>query len=372
VCFVMAAEDSSVSITRWGWNSYFDALWSGDESQDRVPARVIAQQRKYWRVAGEFGECWAEASGKLRLAAEEGADWPAVGDWVAAAVQGAETVRMIEEVLPRRSKFVRKMAGKKMEEQVLAANVDTALLVSALDGDFSPRRAERYLAQCWESGARPVIVLNKADACEGSSEKAAEMERVAVGTVVCVVSAKTGKGFSILDEFLQAGQTLVLLGSSGVGKSTIANRLLGEAVQDVQPVRQSDSKGRHTTTARELFVLPGGALLIDTPGLREMQLWEAESGVTQTFADIDALATQCRFVDCRHEGEPGCAVLAAVSRGHLDAARLENRRKLLREQEFLRRKVDPEARQEQKDHWKQLHRAQRQKYQQREKDGGKW
>ena len=360
------------SLTRWGWNSYFEAFWSGAERKNAIPARVIAQQRKFWRVAGDFGECWAEASGKLRLAAEEGADWPAVGDWVAVEVHGVDTTAMIQEVLPRRSKFVRKMAGKKMDEQVIAANVDTALLVSSLDGDFSPRRVERYLAQCWESGARPVIVLNKADACEEVLEKATEMERVAIGTAVCVVSAKTGQGFGELEEFLKPGQTLVLLGSSGVGKSTIANRLLGEAVQEVQPVRESDSKGRHTTTARELFALPGGALLMDTPGLREMQLWDAEDGVAQTFADIDALAAQCRFVDCRHEGEPGCAVLAAVCSGDLDVARLENRRKLLREQEFLLRKIDPEARQEHKELWKKMHRAQRQKYEQRAKDGGKW
>jgi ribosome biogenesis GTPase len=365
-------EDSSVSTTLWGWNSYFEAFWSGMEWKDAVPARVVAQQRKFWRVAGDFGECWAEASGKLRLAADEGADWPAVGDWVVVEVHGADTTAMIQEVLPRRSKFVRKMAGKKMEEQVIAANVETALLVSALDGDFSPRRVERYLAQCWESGARPVIVLNKADACEEVQEKAAEVERIAVGTAVCVVSARTGQGFGELEEFLKPGQTLVLLGSSGVGKSTIANRLLGEAVQEVQPIRESDSKGRHTTTARELFALPGGALLMDTPGLREMQLWDAEQGVAQTFADIDALAAQCRFVDCRHEGEPGCAVQVAVSTGTLDAARLENRRKLLREQEFLRRKIDPEARQEHKELWKKMHRAQRQKYEQRAKDGGRW
>ena len=360
-----------MSITLWGWNAYFEAFWSGGERKNAERARVIAQQRKFWRVAGDFGECWAEASGKLRLAADEGADWPAVGDWVVVEVHGAGTTAMIQEVLPRRSKFVRKMAGKKVDEQVIAANVDAALLVTALDGDFSPRRVERYLAQCWESGARPVVVLNKADACGDVREKTAEMERVAVGTVVCVVSARTGQGFGELEEFLKPGQTLVLLGSSGVGKSTIANRLLGQIVQEVQPVRESDSRGRHTTTSREIFMLPGGALLIDTPGLREMQLWDAEDGVAQTFADIDALARHCRFGDCRHEEEPGCAVLAAVSEGTLGAARLENRRKLLREQEFLRRKVDPEARQEQKEQWKQMHRAQRQKYQQRAKDGGK-
>jgi ribosome biogenesis GTPase len=351
-----------VSITGWGWNSYFEAFWQGGDWKNAVPARIVAQQRKFWRVAGDFGECWAEASGKLRLAADEGADWPAVGDWVVVELHGADTSAVIQEVLPRRSKFVRKSPGKKIEEQVIAANVDTALLVSAVDGDFNPRRVERYLAQCWESGAKPVIVLNKADACEEAHEKAAEMERVAIGTGVHVVSARTGQGFGELGEFLRPGLTFVLLGSSGVGKSTIANRLLGKTVQEVQPVRESDSRGRHTTTTRELFALPGGALLMDTPGLREMQLWDAEHGVMQAFADIDSLAAQCRFGDCRHEGEPGCAVLAALSAGTLDAARVENRRKLLREQEFLRRKMDPEARQEEKERIKQVHREQRKMY----------
>ena len=357
-----------MSIIGWGWNSYFEAFLRGDDWENAGPARVVAQQRKYWRVAGDFGECWAEASGKLRLAADEGADWPAVGDWVVMELHGADSKAVIQEVLPRRSKFVRKSPGKKMAEQVIAANVDTALLVSALDGDFNPRRVERYLAQCWESGARPVIVLNKADACEEARGKAAEMERVAIGMSVRVVSARTGQGFGELEEFLRPGHTLVLLGSSGVGKSTIANRLLGQTVQEVRPVRESDSKGRHTTTTRELFILPGGALLMDTPGLREMQLWDAEHGVVQAFADIDSLAAQCRFGDCRHEAEPGCAVLSA---GTLDPARVENWRKLLREQEFFRRKIDPEARQEQKELWKQIHRAARQKYQQRQRDEGK-
>src|SRR5437879_17253 len=336
----MAAGGFSMSIIGWGWNSYFEAFWRGSDWENAVPARVVAQQRKFWRVAGDFGERWAEANGKLRLAADEGADWPAVGDWVVAELHGADTPAVIQEVLPRRSKFVRKSPGKKVKEQVIAANVDTALLVSALDGDFNTRRIERYLAQCWESGARPVIVLNKVDACDDARRKAADMERVAVGTAVCVVSAKTGEGFSELGKFLKAGQTLVLLGSSGVGKSTIANRLLGQMVQEVQPVRESDCRGRNTTTTRELFVLPGGALLMDTPGLREMQLWDAEDGVAQVFADIDALAGECRFGDCRHEREPGCAVQAALDVGTLDPARFENRRKLLRRQEFLQRKSD--------------------------------
>src|SRR6266853_3778910 len=359
----MAGENLSVSIRRsltsWGWNSYFEAFWCGGDWKNAVPARVVGQQRKFWRVAGDLGECWAEVSGKLRLAADVGAEWPAVGDWVVAEFHNIETNVVIHEVLPRRSKFVRKSPGKKMEEQGIAANVDTALLVSALDGDFNPRRVERYLAQCWESGARPVIILNKADGCEDAHVKAAEMERMAVGTEVCVVSAMTGQGFPELEEVLRPGSTLVLLGSSGVGKSTIANRLLRQNVQEVQAVRQSDSRGRHTTTSRELFVLPGGAPLMDTPGLREMQLWDAQSGVAQVFGDIDLLAAKCRFGDCRHEAEPGCAVRAALGTGRLDPARVENRRKFLREQEFLRRKMDPQARQEEKQRTKQVHRQQR-------------
>jgi ribosome biogenesis GTPase len=355
------------SLTRWGWNSYFEAFWRGGDWKNAVPARAVAQQRKFWRIAGDFGECWAEASGKLRLAAEEGADWPAVGDWVVVELHGAESTAVIQEVLPRRGKFVRKSPGKKIEEQVIAANVDTALLVSALDGDFNPRRVERYLAQCWESGARPAIVLNKADACEETRERAAEMERIAIGTAVCVVSARTGQGFDELEEFLKPGQTLVLLGSSGVGKSTIANRLLEAAVQEVQPVRASDSKGRHTTTARELFVLPGGALLMDTPGLREMQLWDAGGGVAQTFADVGETAAKCRFGNCSHGSEPGCAVQDAIASGELDTARLENWRRVLREQEYLRRKIDPEAKQEWKNRVKSLHREVKRMYEGRKK-----
>ncbi len=355
------------ALQRWGWSSYFEALWNEGERGSAVPTRVIAQQRKFWRIAGAFGECWAEVSGKLRLAAEEEVEWPAVGDWVVADVREAGSSALILEVLLRRSRFVRKMAGKKIAEQVLAANVDTALLVAALDGEFNPRRVERYLAQCWESGAKPVIVLNKADACGDVSAKSAAMERIALGTEVCVVSARAGQGMDGLEKFLKQGQTVVLLGSSGVGKSTIANRLLGELQQQVQPVREGDSRGRHTTTARELFVLPGGALLMDTPGLRELQLWDAAEGVSQTFADIDALAAECRFGDCTHENEPGCAVQAAVDAGSLDEARLENRRKLLREQEFLRRKIDPEARQAEKRRIKHLMKEVREIYLKRKK-----
>lgn len=356
-----------MSLFRWGWNGYFEAIWRAMEREKAVPARVIAQSRGRWRVSGDFGECSAEAAGRLRLAAEGGADWPAVGDWVAAELQDQGGAAMIREVLPRRSQFVRKLAGKKIAEQVIAANVDTALLVSALDGDFNPRRVERYLVQCWDSGAKPVIVLNKADACEDVQERLQEMASVSMGVPLCVLSARTGLGFDELGKHLARGETIVLLGSSGVGKSTMVNRMMGHAMQEVRQVRQSDSRGRHTTTVRQIFALPGGALLMDTPGLRELQLWDAEEGILHAFADIDALAAQCRFTNCNHEVEPGCAVLAAILRGTVELERLENWRKLRREMEFLERKIDPAARQEEKQRIKQVMRGMRKMYREREK-----
>jgi ribosome biogenesis GTPase len=358
-----------VFLKELGWNSYFEALWSEHQDSGWAPARVVSQQRGLWRVAGDFGECWSAPSGKMRAAGEAGGDWPAVGDWVAAEVFTGERPAIIHAVLPRRSQFARKAAGKRVEQQVIAANVDVAFIVAALDGDLSLRRLERYLAQCWESGAWPVLVLNKADECDDVPVRAAEVGRIAREAPVFVLSARTGQGMDALDAFLGPGQTVVLLGSSGVGKSTLVNRLSGRDLQAVQAIREKDSRGRHTTTARELFLLPSGALVIDTPGLRELQLWDAADGVAQTFADIDELATKCRFRDCQHENEPGCAVQAALLAGTLDEARLENRRKLEREEEFLRRKMDPEARSEAQHRIKVLMRGVRQKYRQREDEG---
>jgi len=360
-----------VSLQALGWNSYFDALWREREVPARLPARVISQQRGLWRIAGEFEEKWAEASGTLRAAADAGADWPTAGDWVAAEILSGGGRPLIQEVLPRRSKFVRKVAGRRVEEQVIAANVDTAFVVMALDGDFNVRRLERFLAQCWESGAKSIIVLNKADDCGDVATRVAEVESVAAGLPIFAVSARTGEGLEALDRLLEPGHTIVLLGSSGVGKSTLLNHFLQRDAQVVQPVRVSDSRGRHTTTSRELFALPGGALLIDTPGLRELQLWGAIEGVEHTFSDIEELAAQCKYGDCGHTSEPGCAVQAAIAEGRLDADRLESQRKLQREQEFLLRKVDVEARQNEKDRVKLVHRGVRKMYDQRRKDGGK-
>jgi ribosome biogenesis GTPase / thiamine phosphate phosphatase len=367
-----------------GWNDYFEACWREYADSGCVPARVVSQQRGLWRVVGDFEECWAAALGKIREEADAGGLWPAVGDWVAVETfpgssaacctttkKQAGERRVIHGVLPRRSQFVRKVAGRQVEEQVIAANVDVAFVVAGLGHDFNLRRIERYLAQVWESGAKPVVVLNKVDECSDVLARVQETERVAMGVAVVAVSALTGDGIGELERFLLTGETIVLLGSSGAGKSTLLNRLLGREAQLVRPVRDGDGRGRHTTTSRELFALPNGALVIDTPGLRELQLWDADEGVARTFADIDALAARCRFRNCGHTGEPGCAIQEAIAAGELEPERLENRRKLEREQEFLRRKIDPEARQAEKSRTKALHRGARQIYDQRKRDGGK-
>ena len=282
--------------------------------------RVIAQQRGLYRIATAEGERMAGVSGRLRHEALSPSDYPAVGDFVLADTQtGGDAV--IRSVLPRRSSFVRRAAGDSHQEQVVAANVDTVFLCMSLNRDFSLRRLERDLAVAWESGASPVVVLTKADLCADTRRYALEAERVAVGVPVLVTASLAEDGLDALAPYLRPGRTVAFIGSSGVGKSTMINRLLGEARQTTGGLR-GDDRGRHTTTSREIFQLPGGALLLDTPGMREMGMWDAQAGIDQTFTDVLELAAQCRFADCTHMSEPGCAVRRAMETGALAPERL--------------------------------------------------
>lgn len=307
-----------------------------------VPARVAAQHRGGYVVYAESGERPAEVAGQLRHAALGHADLPAVGDWVAVRDAPEADAATIHALLPRRTVFSRKAAGDGAVEQVVAANVDVVFLVGAFGADLNVRRLERYLAAGWDSGADPVVVLNKSDLADDLAGATAAVEAVAVGVPVHVVSAADGTGLEGLARHLEGNRTAALLGSSGVGKSSLVNRLLGSERQDVAELR-ADGRGRHTTTYRELIPLPRGGLVLDTPGMRELGLWDAGEGVDQTFADVAELAAACRFRDCAHEGEPGCAVLAAVADGRLAAERLESYRKLLRELRHLELKGDPRA-----------------------------
>jgi ribosome biogenesis GTPase len=256
---------------------------------------------------------------------------------------GPQDDALIHLVLPRTSTFSRKAAGKRTDEQIVGANVDTVWIVSAFDSDLNPARLERYVTLVWESGALPVVVLAKVDLCEAPESIVAGLTARLVGVPIHAVSATDGVGVEVLRRYLAPGQTIALLGSSGVGKSTLINHLAGREVMRTAAVRASDGKGRHTTSHRQLVLLPSGGLLLDTPGMRELQLWSADEGLEKSFPDIDGIAAGCRFADCRHETEPGCAVQAAVEGGELAAGRLESFRKLQRELAYFERKRDVRA-----------------------------
>lgn len=340
-------------LERLGWNDDVARQFK-EHAAGLVPGRVSVQHRGTWLVATEEGDGLVEITGRLRHEAGHG-DLPVVGDWVGLR-EG-----LIDAVLPRSSKFSRKTPWTEVSEQVLVANVDVAFLVMGLDErDFKVRRLERYLTTAWEGGATPVIVLNKADLAFDLDHQIAEVESVAFAVPIHAVSAETGEGIDGLLPHLAGGRTAALLGSSGVGKSSIINRLLGEEHFRIADVR-SDGRGRHTTTHRELVAVPGGGVIIDTPGLRELQLWESDGGLDQTFVDIAELVAQCRFTDCRHRTEPGCAVKAALADGTLPRERWDSYLKLQRELAHLERKLDPRLRAEERKRWAAVSKAHKQR-----------
>lgn len=329
-----------------GWGPDFDEAFAPYAAKGLLPARVTLVYRKQLKVLSHRGEHWARTGGTLMHRADNPGELPAVGDWVAARIP-EEGEALVHAVLPRRTAFVRKVAGDNALPHVLATNLDTVLVVMGLDRDFNLRRLERFLTLAWESRAAPAVVLNKKDVAEDLEGQVAAVRDIARDAALHVASALTGEGLEPLRALLGPGKTVALLGSSGVGKSTLVNRLAGAEVMPTGGVRE-DGRGRHTTTRRELLLLPGGGAIVDTPGLREVQMWEAEGGLAKTFDDIEALAQACRFADCRHDAEPGCAVKAALDDGTLPEARFASWLELQREMAWLRQPKETRGRPESK------------------------
>jgi len=324
---------SMIDLESIGWNSFFKSAFE-EFPEGFHPGRISVRHKNSYRILTSSGEVFATISGKMHLRKS----YPTVGDWVAVRLWNDEKKATIEEILPRKTSVSRKVSGKKVEEQVIVANVDHIFIVTSLDREFNLKRLERYLAIVKESGAKPVIILNKADLCMDAVLNKGQIEGLANETPVHVISALNNKGLKELNPYLQRGLTVALLGSSGVGKSTLINTILGKDALRVQDVRETDHRGRHTTTHRELYTLENGGMVIDNPGMREIQLLNVNEGIKETFSDIERLAGQCKFKDCRHLTELKCAVKEAIEEGTLSPGRLENYNKLKREVRYSKMK----------------------------------
>lgn len=350
-------NENDVSIlAELGWDSHFAAKFQELAQPDLIAGRVTDQSKNSYRIYSECGDLPASVSGRILYNSNTNDSHPAVGDWVAIRLDSVGQRAIIEAILPRKSRFSRKAPGSRTEEQLLAANIDLAFIVSGLDGgrNLNLRRIERYLTLSWNSGASPAIVLNKADLCADIPARINDIENAMWGVPIHVTSATEELGLDLLKKQITRGTTAVFLGPSGVGKSSIINALLGEKMLEVGEVREQDRRGRHTTSRRELFLLPGGGAVIDTPGIRELQLWADEDALFGTFPDIEQLADECRFSDCTHTSEPGCAVREAIEEGMLDAKRFQSYSKLRKEIHHLETHRTHKARLEEKAKWKKI------------------
>jgi len=345
-----------LNLENIGWDPFFQKNLQALNIPDSVPARVISQSKDIFLVCSQYDELTATISGKMRYLAEADKQYPAVGDWVVIKQQNNEQKAVIHAILPRKSKFSRKVSGERTDEQIVSANVDNVFIVSGMDGgrNFNLRRIERYLTLAWSSGATPVIILNKVDLCTDIDAHVHQVGTIAPGIAIHPVSAKKRTGIESLKPYLSRGKTTAFLGPSGVGKSALINALLGFDKQKTGEVREDDKMGRHTTTRRDLIILPSGGMVIDTPGMREIQIWAGEEDLQAAFHDIEILSKQCRFSDCSHDTESGCAVIAAINRGDLDPSRLENFRKLQREINYLAYREDNSTRLYEKLRWKKV------------------